>query len=322
MHSSKVEIVLTKEGGTYAFDEEEVYVLYSQEKFAVKGIHPRLLSSIERLRKIQGVSLILENITLRDPFYLEKRLKMKKDSLAYLSSLNRAKKEDFLRKAERRAQRSRNPQKDVLYYSLPFYKRPFLLSPSFRKASRRNEGLKKYETVDLLKAKQPILESLNGFWVGILGEEDLPFIARDKTIGENLSSILLGVDKCPDPSSAREEAIALLNAVHIPRSEEILDYKFHQFINEDYQTKILLSYLLAFSPKLIVIDHSNMSLSKELTDEITSILLSLMKKRHFCLVLYDDVLFDKDFKNKHVDVLTKEGKILSEEEFKENNPRK
>lgn len=311
-----------KEGETYTFTEEEVYVLYSQEKFAVKGIHQRLLSSIERLRKIQGVSLILENITLHDPLYLEKKLKMKKDSLAYLSSLNREKREAFLRKAERRAQRSRNHQKDVLYYSLPFYKRPFLLSPSFRKAYRRNEERKKNERVDLLNAKHPILKSLNGFWVGILGEEDLPFIEANKTIGENLSSILLGVDKCPDPSSAREEAIALLNAVHIPRSEELLDYKFHQFINEDYQMKILLSYLLAFSPKLIVIDHSNMSLSKELTDEITSILLSLMKKRHFCLVFYDDVLFDKDFKNKHVDVLTKEGKILSEEEFKENNSRK
>lgn len=314
--SNKIEITLVREDGTYKFSEDEVYVLFSEKRFGLKGIHPKLSLFLERFMKDNITSLTLNGLNLQDPQYLANRLKFKKKSLAYLSSLDEKKKKDFLDKAFRLAKKSKDSDKDLLYYSVPFHSRAMALSFSFREASWRNQEYKNISSVDLFKTKNPILNALEDFVVGILGDEKLPFVEEGKSLGENFASILLGVGNCADYDSAQKEAVSILEELGIPRPQEILDYKFYQFINEDYQVKILLGYLLAFSPKMIIIDYSSLTWNRNLADEITSILISLMKKRHFYLAIFDDVLFDKKFENKHVDVLSKEGNVISEESYK------
>lgn len=151
--------------------------------------------------------------------------------------------------------------------------------------------------------------ALNNYKVGFVGCEDITFAKPDKTIGENLIKILKMTNDYDD-EKAREEALRLLNKLNIYNPEEVMNCYLWQFINDDMHYKILLSYQLAFRPEILIVDKSALNTGHQLTKELYQFITKLKNTFHFIFVIYDDTMFDKDFKNMVTYKVTKDGNIV------------
>lgn len=186
----------------------------------------------------------------------------------------------------------------------------------FKKARKREEQLQKVKKPLTINCKneREILLGLENYVIGVVGQEKFLLVdERKHSIGENLISILMAVQGMRR-QEAYDYSIELMEALGIFKAKEVVKYKSYQFINEDFQLKIQLSYLLAFNPKIVVMDCSSLTNSRQLLKEITTRLIELKKKLNFIFVIYDDVMMDKTFEPKDVFVVSKDLSIVKKEE--------
>lgn len=180
----------------------------------------------------------------------------------------------------------------------------------FKRAYKLEEKLNELkDPIELTKTnKRDVIAGIENYIIGIVGIEKMPFVDENKTIGENMISILMGIQGLRR-KKAYEVMIQIMKELGIPDAEDVCQYKFYQFINQDFQARIILSYMLAFNPKMVIVDCASLLLDRALIKELISTLIKIKKERKFILAIYDDVLIDKTFEPKEVYVISTEGKI-------------
>lgn len=169
------------------------------------------------------------------------------------------------------------------------------------------------EQIDLRENnKKDVLLGLEDYVIAVVGKEKLDLVDKDAPIGENMISILMGVQGFRR-EKAHEVAITIMKDLGIPDAEDVCQYKFYQFINEDFQARINLSYMLAYNPSMVIVDCASITWNRKLIEEIISILIKIRTKRKFILAIYDDFLNDKTFEPKEVFVASIDGKVTKKE---------
>lgn len=382
--NDKIELkVEMTDGKTYCFDSSTTYIIFSEKRFLVKGIHPSLKMLIKDFKGIKFNRITLNGFTLHDNEYMKFRLsnfervdrlltsyersdarslmneqvdRVKADSsipeedknikakeikaewsneIAYIEEANKKYLGlfDDLEKERYRSFQTKNLKRiyyakkrqlkkkkfwmDFSFEMLNGWDRFFLAHKrKFKKARKREEQLQKVKKPLTINCKneREILLGLENYVIGVVGQEKFLLVdERKHSIGENLISILMAVQGMRR-QEAYDYSIELMEALGIFKAKEVVKYKSYQFINEDFQLKIQLSYLLAFNPKIVVMDCSSLTNSRQLLKEITTRLIELKKKMNFIFVIYDDVMMDKTFEPKDVFVVSKDLSIVKKEE--------
>lgn len=73
--NDKIELkVETTDGKTYSFDSSTTYIIFSEKRFLVKGIHPSLKMLIKDFKGIKFNRITLNGFTLHDNEYMKFRL--------------------------------------------------------------------------------------------------------------------------------------------------------------------------------------------------------------------------------------------------------
>lgn len=201
------------------------------------------------------------------------------------------------------------------YFMLPALKRLVYLANRhlLRSLRRTFKWFRAVPSIDLIShMDRHTKAAVNNFKIGILGQDkQSKLVSPRKTVGENLVKMLM-ITESLSSSDAYARAVELLSELDIYDPAEIMGCYLGQFINDDYHYKLLLAYLLAFKPEVIVVDRQVLKLKHNLTNELYSLIVKLQPKYGFIFCIYDDTLFDKDFKNMKVFEIDKSGNISTE----------
>lgn len=192
----------------------------------------------------------------------------------------------------------------IIRFATPIVNRRLARAMKRNKRWKRKAPYFNINRKDIKKA----LNALNDTKIGMLGSEKVNLVDNNKTIGENLVKIIRVVKGCSF-LEAKNEALELLTYLELYDPQNVYDSYLYQFINNDYHYKILLSYVLAYSPEVIIVDKSALNTNRNLTKDLYKFIVQVQEKYKFIFVIYDDSIFDKDFENMITYKVTKDGDI-------------
>lgn len=277
-------------GVSYPLSPDVVTVFYSEHRFIDKNAFPSLSFFLKRIKKWKGLDTFsLDSLSLKDIAFLKYENEMRRKAGGkFVSESDKGHYYDSLSKGDK-----------FLYF----------FNRKFKKACKRNAELSSHKSSNLLTEKnQLVLKSLDSFVFGVIGEESSALINKKKSILENLIGILSVVGDM-DEEEARGNALELLRDVGIPEPKKYSAYRLSQFINEDFQTRVRLAYTLAYSPSILLLDFSALSINGAMKKELLTTLPEICKKYRFNLIVLDDVNFDKDFTKKQTFVIKQDKTI-------------
>lgn len=283
----------------------------------------KAISQLERTRAAQQE----ESLTLKKRWD-SKCLAQAKKNRPYLSLFTPQQQREYcyfqtedlkrLWAAKTRALESRDAWKDF-YFQMrsPIIRALTPWNLTLANAMRRNKRwLRRTPDLDLISRHfSKTKRAVDNFKVGFLGQKKQNLISPNRTIGYNLIKILMVANVCGE-NEARKKALALLADLDVYDPADAMTRRIWQFINDDYHYKILLAYLLAFAPETLVVDRSALNTGHGLTAELYALIIKLQPKYGYTFVIYDDTMFDKDFDNMVVYVVTDDKRIVTESEFK------
>jgi len=218
-----------------------------------------------------------------------------------------------LYKAKNRSIDNLEEFRDFMVELRPYpYRLTVPMNRTLANAMKRNKRWKRKEPYFKLTSLhfKNTIKTLNNYKVGMFGSEDVTLTDSKKTIGYNLTKIFIAIKRC-DEDEAKSHALNLLKELNIYKPEEIFDTYLWQHINDDVHYKILLSYVLAFGPEILIVDKSALNTGHKLTTELYKFLEDVQKKFKFIFIIYDDTMFDKDFENMVTYKVTKNGEIVN-----------
>jgi len=154
-----------------------------------------------------------------------------------------------------------------------------LLPPQARVAAGRIE----FDGRDVTAASARERQALRGAHIGYIGQDPGTALNPVFTIGDQIADALVAHRRL-GRRAARREAVALLEAVRIPRAaDRALDYP-HQLSGGQRQ-RALLAAALACSPALLIADEPTTALDVTVQAEILALLRSLREERQLSLLL-------------------------------------
>lgn len=192
----------------------------------------------------------------------------------------------------------------IIRFATPIVNRRLARAMKRNKRWKRKAPYFNINRKDIKKA----LKALNDTKIGMLGSEKVNLVDNNQTIGHNLVKIIRVVKGC-SYEVAKKEALDLLTYLEMYDPQNVFDSYLYQFINNDYHYKILLSYVLAYSPEVIIVDKSALNTSRNLTKDLYKFIVQVQEKFKFIFIIYDDSIFDKDFDNMITYKVTKTGDI-------------
>lgn len=124
---------------------------------------------------------------------------------------------------------------------------------------------------------------LRGHRIGMVFQEPMTALNPVHTIGRQVAEPLrrhLGLDA----STARQQAIALLDRVGIPSAAQRFDAYPHQFSGGQRQ-RITIAMALACGPDLLIADEPTTALDVTIQQQILDLISDLVAERHMALIL-------------------------------------
>ena len=140
-----------------------------------------------------------------------------------------------------------------------------------------------FDGVDLLRAGEARLRELRGDRIAMIFQEPMTSLNPVFPIGEQIAEaarLHLGLSA----AAARQRAIAMLKAVHIPEAERRVDEYPHQF-SGGMRQRVMIAMALVCEPQVLIADEPTTALDVTVQAQIFDLLEELRETRGTAIVL-------------------------------------
>ena len=138
-------------------------------------------------------------------------------------------------------------------------------------------GSVQFEGRDVLGLPAAEQSFLRGQAIAMVFQDPFTTLNPCLTIGRQLTEVLLERRLC-EPGAARQEALRLLDEVHLPRAAELLSAYPHQ-LSGGMKQRVVIASALACSPRLLILDEPTTALDVTVEARILRLLAELQSTR-------------------------------------------
>lgn len=154
-----------------------------------------------------------------------------------------------------------------------------LLPPSGRIVA----GTVRFEGQDLLKLPEARMREIRGAGISMIFQEPMTSLNPVLRIGQQIVESV-HVHQSLQGKAARDEALALLDAVGIPGPQLVFDYYPHQ-ISGGMKQRVVIAMALANAPRLLIADEPTTALDVTIQAQVLDLIRDLQGKRGMAVLL-------------------------------------
>jgi ABC-type dipeptide/oligopeptide/nickel transport system ATPase component len=147
----------------------------------------------------------------------------------------------------------------------------------------RATGLVKLNGRPLLGASERNLSRLRGNEMAMVFQEPMTALNPAMRVGRQVAEPMLVHRTQPDRRAARQAAVALLDAVHLPDPEQTAKAYPHQLSGGQRQ-RVVLAIALANNPALLICDEPTTALDVTVQAQILDLILAGVSERETALL--------------------------------------
>ena len=144
------------------------------------------------------------------------------------------------------------------------------------------EGKIDFDGRDLLSLSEKEMRSVRGNDVAMIFQEPMTALNPVFTIGFQLCEVIR-LHMNLDAKQARERAVELLNKVHIPRADKIIDEYPHQ-LSGGMRQRVMIAMAIACEPKLLIADEPTTALDVTIQARILELIETIKKERSLSII--------------------------------------
>jgi peptide/nickel transport system ATP-binding protein len=151
------------------------------------------------------------------------------------------------------------------------------------KASAEVTGTVRFDGIDLLALPDTELRDLRGNRLAMIFQEPMTSLNPAYTIGEQIAEVLVrhrGLAR----AAARNRAIELLRAVHIPSPEQRVDDYPHK-LSGGMRQRAMIAMALACDPQLLIADEPTTALDVTIQAQVLDLMRTLKEQTDAAIVL-------------------------------------
>ena len=144
-------------------------------------------------------------------------------------------------------------------------------------------GIARFDNRDLLRLSEAQMRSLRGAGISMIFQEPMTSLNPVLSVGRQILESL-EVHQSLHGKAAREKAVDLLQAVGIPRPEQVINDYPHQ-LSGGMKQRVVIAIALANEPKLLIADEPTTALDVTIQAQVLDLIRDIQKKRGMAVML-------------------------------------
>jgi len=144
-------------------------------------------------------------------------------------------------------------------------------------------GQIRLDGVDLLSAKEPELNKLRGDRIAMIFQDPMTSLTPHMRIGRQLAEVLIE-HKNVSKDEARQQALEMLQKVHVPEPERRLDMYPHE-LSGGLRQRVMIAMALMCEPEVIIADEPTTALDVTVQAQILDLLMEVKDTLGTAIVL-------------------------------------
>ena len=144
-------------------------------------------------------------------------------------------------------------------------------------------GAVRFDGQELAGAPERVWRNIRGREIGYIPQSSLAGLNPVLTVETQLVESITAVGSL-SRQQARQEAVALLERVQIPRAQQVLKARSHQ-LSGGMRQRVMIAAAIAQGPKLLIADEPTTALDVTIQREILSLITQLRQDLNMALIL-------------------------------------
>ena len=150
-------------------------------------------------------------------------------------------------------------------------------------SGRITKGNVRFDGRDLLKLSEVRMRSIRGAGISMIFQEPMTSLNPVLSVGQQIIESI-GIHQSLRGRAAKNKAIGLLQAVGIPRSEQVINEYPHQ-LSGGMKQRVVIAIALANEPKLLIADEPTTALDVTIQAQVIDLIKDLQRKRGMAVML-------------------------------------